>query len=230
MTEPISVHLYFLLDRTGSMGQIRSDVIGGFNAFLTEQQAMSGDCLMTLVQFDSQNPFEVIHDAVPIANVAELTEETFVPRSGTPLLDAEGMLMVRAEERVAQRAKEGQPAEAIVFATYTDGEENASREWTFDAVRKCKDGHEDWAFYYLGVGHDAYKQARFVGTYGVNTMAAPADTAGVGGTMGYLGQEIGYVRGQAAAGSRTGSAETRSALIERAKREGRDPNHYLNEQ
>ena len=34
-------HITVILDRTGSMDSIRDDVIGGFNAFLAEQQSAS---------------------------------------------------------------------------------------------------------------------------------------------------------------------------------------------
>lgn len=38
-------HITVILDRTGSMDSIRDDVIGGFNAFLAEQQSAScGRC------------------------------------------------------------------------------------------------------------------------------------------------------------------------------------------
>ena len=66
-------HIYFLLDRTGSMNPMVDDVVGGFNTFLAEQRAEGDDARMTLVQFDSQDPFEVIADAVRLAKVPELT-------------------------------------------------------------------------------------------------------------------------------------------------------------
>merc|ERR1719408_255473 len=52
-------HIYFLLDRSGSMQCIADDVIGGFNSFVREQQLESTDSAgldMTLVQFDSKDP------------------------------------------------------------------------------------------------------------------------------------------------------------------------------
>jgi hypothetical protein len=47
-------HITVILDRTGSMESIRDDIIGGFNAFLEEQQKLPGKATMTLVQFDSR--------------------------------------------------------------------------------------------------------------------------------------------------------------------------------
>ena len=41
-----------ILDKSGSMESIASDAIGGFNQFLTEQQRQSGECRLTLIEFD----------------------------------------------------------------------------------------------------------------------------------------------------------------------------------
>ena len=49
-----TTHFYILLDRSGSMESMKSDVIGGYNAFITEQQTVKGKAKVTLVQFDSQ--------------------------------------------------------------------------------------------------------------------------------------------------------------------------------
>ena len=62
-------HFYVLLDRSGSMESMRADVIGGFNNLLAEQQADGADARLTLVQFDSQDPQELLADAVRIDRV-----------------------------------------------------------------------------------------------------------------------------------------------------------------
>jgi len=62
-------HSTVVLDRTGSMESIRDDTIGGFNAFLEKQKAEPGSATLTLVQFDSQDPYEVIHRFKPIEQV-----------------------------------------------------------------------------------------------------------------------------------------------------------------
>ena len=63
-------HITVILDRTGSMESIRDDVIGGYNAFLAQQQAAPGRATLTLVQFDSQDPYEVVHADADVASVA----------------------------------------------------------------------------------------------------------------------------------------------------------------
>ena len=71
-----STHIAVILDRTGSMESIRDDTIGGFNAFLNQQKAEPGSATLTLVQFDSQDPYEVIHRFKPLKKVPELSRET----------------------------------------------------------------------------------------------------------------------------------------------------------
>jgi hypothetical protein len=94
-------HISVILDRTGSMQTIRDDTIGGFNAFLEDQKKQPGQATLTLVQFDSEDPYEVIHDFKPIADIPPLTRETFVPRASTPLLDAMGRGINDLEKRIA---------------------------------------------------------------------------------------------------------------------------------
>ena len=145
------VHLYVLLDRSGSMASMADDVIGGFNHLLAEQQADGNDARMTLVQFDGGDPQEVIADVVPIAEMTPLDAATFVPRGNTPLLDATGILLGRAAARVTQRAADDLSAEELVVVSITDGHENASREFTLTAVRQLIDAHTTagWTFVFL---------------------------------------------------------------------------------
>ena len=46
----------------GSIESILDDMIGGFNAFLDEQRKQPGTPTLTLVQFDSQDSYEIIYD------------------------------------------------------------------------------------------------------------------------------------------------------------------------
>lgn len=45
-------HITVIVDRTGSMQEIRDDIIGGFNSFLSKQREAPGRATITLVQFD----------------------------------------------------------------------------------------------------------------------------------------------------------------------------------
>ena len=66
---PDYTHIAVILDRSGSMESIRDDTIGGFNAFLNEQKQQPSKATLTLVQFDDQDPYEVIHQVKTIKEV-----------------------------------------------------------------------------------------------------------------------------------------------------------------
>ncbi len=142
------------------MEAIRDDTIGGFNAFLQQQKAEPGFATLTLVQFDSQDPYEVIHRFKPIAEVPELTRETYVPRASTPLLDAMSSGINDLESSLSQLAEADRPAR-VVMVVVTDGQENASREFHKEQIEKMiKDG---WQFVFLSADLAAIHDAQDVG-------------------------------------------------------------------
>ena len=108
-------HNYILLDRSGSMSSIANDVIGGFNHLIKEQKANGPDAKVTLVEFDSQDPQHVVVAGAPISEITDLTSETYIPRGGTPLLDATGLLIGRVRVEAAAREATGLPKEDILF-------------------------------------------------------------------------------------------------------------------
>jgi len=164
-TATAPVHVYFVLDRSGSMASIQSDVIGGFNSFVEQQRAQPGRCVMTVIQFDGHDPHEVLEDARPIDQVPALDKSRFVPRGNTPLYDAMGHAIADAAIRTEKLGAAGEPCEQIVFVTFTDGLENASREYDrskiFDLIRKRAEA--GWSFIYLGANQDAYAESSRLG-------------------------------------------------------------------
>ncbi len=86
--------LVFILDRSGSMGGLESDTIGGFNSMLAKQKKEPGECMVSTVLFDNET--EVIHDRVPLEKVPELTDKEYFVRGCTALLDAVGGTSVTA--------------------------------------------------------------------------------------------------------------------------------------
>ncbi len=154
-------HIAVILDRSGSMQSIRDDIIGGFNSFLEQQKAGPGRATLTLVQFDSQDPYEVIHKAKPIGEVPALTAETYSPRSTTPLLDALGRGINDLEATLAQADDKTRPSR-VVMVIITDGMENASREFRKDQIEKMikvKQEDQDWQFVFLSADLGAIGEA-----------------------------------------------------------------------
>jgi hypothetical protein len=159
-----TVHLYVLLDRSGSMESIRSEVLAGFNAFVAGQQVDGADARMTLVQFDSDDLAETVFEDLPIREVRPLRSRQFRPRGATPLLDATAHLVARARARSEAKAADGRP-ERVVVVTVTDGLENASVEFSRADIRALVTGREaaGWTFVYLSAALDAYDEASSFG-------------------------------------------------------------------
>jgi len=158
-------HITVILDRTGSMESIRDDTIGGFNAFLNEQKTHSGKATLSLIQFDSQDPYEEIHQFKPLADIPELTRNTYIPRAATPLLDALGRGINTLENNLSALEEDSQPSK-IIFVVITDGMENASQEFSRDQIEKMikeKTEKEDWQFVFLSADFDAINEAGDIG-------------------------------------------------------------------
>jgi hypothetical protein len=159
------------------MSSMAADVVDGFNALLAEQATTGGGAArMTLVQFDTQDPQEVVVDAIPLAEMAPLSLQTFQPRGGTPLLDATGRLIGAAMTRQHTIAE----PESIVFATITDGLENASREFQLEGIKQLIADRtaEGWTFVYLGADPSAYGEAQRLGYDDRSTQHFAADGVG----------------------------------------------------
>mgnify|MGYP001815211992 CR=1 FL=1 len=148
-----AVHVQIVLDRSGSMDSIASATVDALNGFLAKQRAHPGMLRLSLADFDSQEPFRLVIDAVPIAEVLDLTDADFQPRGGTPLLDAIG----RAVERVDARLVDW-PDEDQVLVVMTDGYENASTDYTGETIAKLLDSRQEagWSVLFLGANQDAF--------------------------------------------------------------------------
>lgn len=161
------------------MAAIANDVIGGFNTLIDEQNRNGTDARMTIVQFDSQDPQDVTIWGAPLPEITHLDSQSFVPRGGTPLLDATGLLIGRTMVDQAARVAAGLQAEDIIFVTITDGEENQSREFNLAQIRELieKRTEEGWAFIYLSAGIDAYADAAQMGIHSGDTQQWKRDGA-----------------------------------------------------
>ena len=189
-----------ILDRTGSMEPIRDDTIGGFNRFMEDQKGVPGECLLTLVQFDSQDPFEVIWRGVPVKDATPLTRNTYVPRAATPLLDAIGRGINDTGKRLGELSEADRPGK-VIFVVITDGLENASREFKRATIKEMVERQRDiykWEFVFLGANMDAVKEGAEMGVPGASSMTTAPDSAGTQAVYASLGRVTAAFRAGAA--------------------------------
>ena len=170
--------LVFILDRSGSMGGLESDTIGGFNGMLQKQKKEEGEANVTTVLFDDQ--INIIHDRFPIDVVKPLSDEDYYVRGCTALLDAVGST-VKKVENIQNRLPEELRAERIVFVITTDGQENASREYTASMVKKMIETNQEkgWQFLFLGANMDAVAEAEKIGIRRTHAASYKNDAKGV---------------------------------------------------
>lgn len=155
-----------ILDRSGSMADRVSDVIGGVNLFIEEQRKLPDPASIAFVRFDTI-AIERFRQMMPIASVEPLTTIEFQPRGGTPLLDAVGQTIVALDEDWRRE----QPERAVVVIV-TDGEENSSHEYTKAKIKEmieAREASKKWSFIYLGTNVDAFQEAVQMGISPANT-------------------------------------------------------------
>ena len=149
--KPVKLHI--LLDRSGSMRGFEADVIGGFNTFKEKQCQVEGECSSL-----SCNLMERIHlrsfSDLEIGSVPDLTNDKYWPRDNTPLWDAVGRLITTVDKENADTDVDN------IIWIFTDGYENASREFTSGNVRELIKEKEaaGWSFIFMGCDIDAYEQ------------------------------------------------------------------------
>jgi uncharacterized protein YegL len=199
------VRVVVLLDRSGSMEKLVEATVSGVNEFVKSLKSESGDVNLKVVRFDSIG-YETVWDE-PLEKVPVMTEEMFVPRGGTPLLDSMARTITELGQELSKIAEDQRPGKVIVM-TMTDGLENASDEFNLytggqerlAAMIKEQTEKYNWTFLYMGANQDAIAVGAAMGipkaasvTYAANPRAARA-------TYQNMGRAVNSVRSASARG------------------------------
>ncbi len=159
-----TTELVFILDKSGSMGGLVDDTIGGFNSLLAKQKAEPGDCRITTVLFD--NHYELLHDRLDIRGVSPMTQAQYRVGGSTALLDAIGLTIHKIGNAQRHTAPEYR-ADKVLFVIITDGAENSSHLYTQAQVKHQISRQQEkynWEFIFLAANIDAVQTA---GTFGI---------------------------------------------------------------
>lgn len=171
--------MVFILDRSGSMGHLTDDTIGGFNSMIESQKNEPGEAYVTTVLFDDE--YELLHDHVNIQDIKPITRNEYFARGWTALLDAVGKTINSVGARLSETPEDERP-EKVIFVITTDGMENASREFAKSKVKEMIEHQQSkysWVFMFLGANMDAVSEAS---SLGINTDFARTYTASDLGT------------------------------------------------
>lgn len=171
--------IIFILDRSGSMQSLTQDTIGGFNSFIEKQKELPGEALVTVVMFDDQ--YEFLYDGVNIQSLPILTTKEYFARGTTALLDAIGKTINIVGVRLSNLAEEERPSKVLMIIT-TDGKENASKEFTYDAIKRMIDLQSNtysWEFIFLGADLSAVDYSIGLGVKASNAYFSVQSADGV---------------------------------------------------
>ena len=188
------VDVVFILDRSGSMGGLESDTIGGFNSMLEKQRKIEGKAFITTVLFDDQ--YELLHDRVNIAKVNNITEKEYFVRGSTALLDAIGKTIAK-EKAIQDTLGKNEKADKVLFVIITDGLENASKEYNSSTVKKLIETQKEkygWEFLFLGANIDAIETANTIGINAERAVNYKSDRIGTKKNYDTLNKAVEEVR------------------------------------
>ena len=155
--------IVYILDRSGSMGGLKSDTIGGFNSMMEKQKKTGEKAVISTVLFDDES--EVLHDRVSIDQIGKMTDEQYFVRGCTALLDAVGGAITHMGN-IHKYAREEDRPEKTIFIITTDGMENASINYSYNRIQKMIKRQQEkygWEFIFIGANIDAYEEAQKFG-------------------------------------------------------------------
>ena len=155
--------IVYILDRSGSMGGLEADTIGGFNSMMEKQKKTGEKAVVSTLLFDDE--CEVLHNRIPIEKIEKMTDKQYYVRGCTALLDAVGGAVHHIGKLHKNMTDEERPGKTI-FVITTDGMENASREYSYEKIKKMiknKQEKHGWEFIFIGANIDSYAEAQRFG-------------------------------------------------------------------
>lgn len=154
------VHNLIILDESGSMSSIKSLIINGFNELVQsikgiEKQFPEQEHIISLVSFNDLDN-KVLHFVEPVIKLDSINDSTYNPASMTPLYDAMGFSISKLKQYL-----EGKENYSVLVTVLTDGEENASKEYTSSVIKNLVEDlkQQNWTFTYIGTDHDVEAMA-----------------------------------------------------------------------
>ena len=160
MTDSNKTLIAALLDRSGSMDDSKEFTEDGWRELINTQRSEPEYCEVTLAQFDTE--YEVLYPPTAIAAVPEFV---LVPRGRTALLDAAGVFITEVGDQLAALPADQRPGQVICLIM-TDGMENASHQWTWEALKALIIQQREvygWKFIFLGADIDAVEVGERMG-------------------------------------------------------------------
>ena len=183
-----------IIDRSGSMDEIKSDAIRGFNFFVKSQKEFEGETALSLILFNDN--YNVVYDGRDIKEVPILDEKSYIPNGTTAMLDAIGTTIDRVGERLFKTSEAERP-EKVIVAILTDGLENASKEYSYEQITakvKLQQETYNWDFVFLAANQDAVMAAEKIAIKQEDAVNFEASSQGTSEAFNLMGKMVSLKR------------------------------------
>ena len=154
------VHNLIILDESGSMESIKGQIIQGFNEIVQTVKGVEKDFpeqehFISFVTFNGRGQ-KLLHFIDPVSKLEQIDDKRYQPDSSTPLYDAMGYSITKLRQVL-----EGKTDYDVLVTILSDGEENASKEYSGQAIKVLIEELKlnRWTFTYIGTDHDVEKFA-----------------------------------------------------------------------
>lgn len=159
----VNVYNLIILDESGSMESIKTNIISGFNELISsvkniEKMFTEQKHFVSFVTFNSSG-IRTILDGEPAKNASKINENLYNPDSMTPLYDAIGISVKNLSNKL-NKIKNYK----VIVTILTDGLENASNEYTKESIKQIIEILKEvgWEFRYIGTEHDVNESAGMI--------------------------------------------------------------------
>jgi uncharacterized protein YegL len=159
------------------MHTLTKSTIDGYREFLEAQRKEPGDANVTCILFN-QN-YSILYEGVDLKSAPTL-DDRYSADGMTAMNDAIGKAIDTTGARLATMNENDRPGK-VLFVIITDGEENASHEYSYNRIAEMiKHQREvyNWEFMFLGANIDVQKTASMMNIPVANTIAYAATITG----------------------------------------------------
>lgn len=155
------LHICFVLDESGSMYSSTDDVIKGFNKLVDKQKKVeNGECIISVYRFSTDVKSDFI--GKPLNEIPELQ---YHPGGCTAMNDGIGTAIDEVGLWLSDMDEADRPSKNLIVIM-TDGEENSSKEYTFDDIKyriKHQEEKYNWSFVFMGTDLNSLEEAKALG-------------------------------------------------------------------
>jgi hypothetical protein len=148
-----------ILDESGSMENIRNNMLDSLNDLIKEQKQITGrPATFSLIKFNQD--INANKENIPLEDMNLLTPEDYHPNGSTALYDAIGYAINRFRNE-----------RDVLMVIITDGQENASKKFNKQYVSSKldeKQKYNNWSYVYLSCDLNTFQQGQ---SMGLNTSA-----------------------------------------------------------